>query len=161
MPSTVPGPSEVNEAFHQELTSGQQTALVSWLAFTGTFGVTRAITHGIKDGKGPLGNVSVGGLHVHHYIWGILTVCAVGGVALRGDDRLRRHPALATAYGAGVALIVDEFALLLDLEDVYWSKQGRVSVDLAIGLSSATGSMLAGLPVLRRLRAGRHEGTGR
>ena len=123
--------------------------------------MVRAITHSIKDDKGSLGNVSVGGLHVHHYLWGILTVSAVGGVALRGDDRLRRHPALATAYGAGLALIVDEFALLLDLEDVYWAKQGRVSVDLAIALSSATGSALAGLPVLRRLRAGRSKRAGR
>lgn len=161
MSATVPGPGEVRTAFREELTSGQQTALVSWLAFTGTFAVVRAITHSIKDQKGPLGNVSVGGLHLHHYMWGILTVSTVGGVALRGDDRLRRHPALATAYGAGLALIVDEFALLLDLQDVYWSKQGRVSVDLAIGLSSATGSMLAGWPVLRRLRSGRHLGTER
>ncbi len=153
MPSTVPGSSEIRQAFHEELTSPQQTALVSWLAFTGTFGLARAITHAIKDGKGS--NISVGGLHLHHYMWGILTVSGVGAVALRGNDRLRRHLALATAYGAGLALIVDEFALLLDLEDVYWSKQGRVSVDLAITLSAAAGSMLAGLPVLRRLRAGR------
>jgi len=48
-------------------------------------------------------------------------------------------PLVATAYGAGLALIVDEFALLLDLQDVYWAKQGRESVDLAIGLSPPPG----------------------
>jgi hypothetical protein len=63
---------------------------------------------------------------------------------------------VATAYGAGLALIVDEFALLLDLRDVYWTKQGRVSVDLAIGLIATTGSVLVGLPVLRRLRRNRY-----
>jgi hypothetical protein len=59
---------------------------------------------------------------------------------------------VAIAYGAGLALIVDEFALLLDLQDVYWAKQGRQSVDLAIGLISTTGTVLAAMPVGRRLR---------
>jgi hypothetical protein len=155
MPSTVPTPTEVQQAFHEELHPGQQTALISWLAFTTTFAIVRAITYSIRDGKGPLRNLSVGGVHLHHYMWGIFTVASVGGVALRGDDRFRRHPAVATLYGAGLALIVDEFALLLDLEDVYWSQQGRLSVDVAIGLISAAGSVLAGLPVLGRLRRNR------
>lgn len=153
--TAIPRPDEVNRAFHEELHPGQQSALVSWLAFTGTFALVRGITYSIKDGEGPLHNLSVGGIHIHHYLWGILTVSAVGGVAIRGEDRLRRHPLVATAYGAGLALIVDEFALLLDLSDVYWTKQGRVSVDLAIGLISTTGSVLVGLPVLRRLRRNR------
>jgi hypothetical protein len=155
MVSPVPAPSEVKQAFHEELHPGQQSALISWVAFTAMFAVVRGITYSIKDGRGPLHDVSVGGLHLHHYMWGILTVSTVGGVALRGEDRLRRHPLVATAYGAGLALIVDEFALLLDLKDVYWAKQGRASVDLAIGLISTTGSVLVGLPVLRRLHRNR------
>ncbi len=157
MAPSIPSAGEVNQAFHEELHPGQQSALISWLAFTGTFGLVRAITHSIKSGKGPVHNISVGGTHLHHYMWGILTVTVVGGVAIRGDDRTRRHPLVATAYGAGLALIVDEFALLLDLRDVYWAKQGRDSVDLAIGLISTTGSILVGLPVLRRLRRN-HQG---
>jgi hypothetical protein len=152
MAPSVPRPSEVKKAFHEELHPGKQSALISWIAFTVTFAGVRAITYSIKDGKGPLRNVSVGGVHLHHYMWGILTVTTVGGVAIRGEDRLRRHPIVATAYGVGLALIVDEFALLLDLRDVYWAKQGRVSVDLATGLISSAGSVLVGLPVLRRLR---------
>lgn len=151
MPDAVPRPKEVKEAFHQELHPERQSALVSWTAFTTTFATVRAITHLIRAGKGPLHNVSVGGRHLHHYMWGILLVTIVGGVSLRGSDRLRRHPVVATAYGSGLALIVDEFALLLDLEDVYWAKQGRSSVDLGIGLIAAAGSTLAGWPVLRRL----------
>lgn len=154
-PPPLPPPSEVKQAFHEELHPGQQSALISWLAFTATFGGVRALTYSIKDNKGPFRNVTVGGVHLHHYMWGILSVATVGGVALRGEDRLRRHPVVATAYGAGLALIVDEFALLLDLRDVYWAREGRVSVDLAVGLIALTGSVLAGLPVLRRLRANR------
>ena len=148
----VPTARLVNDAFHEELHPGQQSAFISWMAFTITFITARVITHKIRAGKGRLHNVSVGGTHLHHYMWGILTVSTVGGVALRGEDRLRRHPLVATAYGAGLALIVDEFALLLDLQDVYWAKQGRESVDLAIGLISTTGTVLVGMPVIRRLR---------
>jgi hypothetical protein len=54
-------------------------------------------------------------------------------------------------YGAGLALIVDEFALLLDLKDVYWAKEGRISVDVGIGGISLAGSYFAGLPVLREV----------
>jgi hypothetical protein len=153
----VPTARQVNDAFHEELHPGQQSALISWLAFTVTFITVRVITHKIRAGKGRLHNVSVGGVHLHHYMWGILTNSTVGGVALRGEDRLRRHPLVATAYGSGLALIVDEFALLLDLSDVYWAKQGRQSVDLAIGLISSTGTVLVGMPVIRRLR---REGKG-
>lgn len=155
MPSPVPHPAEINQAFREELHPGQQTALSAWLAFTATFAVVRGITYSIKAGRGPLHNLTPRGLHLHHYLWGILAVSSVGGAALRGDDRARHHPVLATAYGAGLALIVDEFALLLDLEDVYWAAQGRVSVDVAVGIIATTGSALAGWPVLRRLRANR------
>jgi hypothetical protein len=55
-------------------------------------------------------------------------------------------------YGAGLALVIDEFALLLDLRDVYWAKEGRVSVDLAIGSIAVTGTALAAQPLLRGLR---------
>jgi hypothetical protein len=155
MVTPLPAPSEVKQAFHEELHPGQQSALIGWVAFTATFAVVSTITYSIRAGRGPLHNISVGGLHLHHYMWGILTVSSVGGVAIRGDDRLRRHPLVASAYGTGLALIVDEFALLLDLKDVYWAKEGRSSVDLAIGLISTTGSVLVGLPVLRRLHRNR------
>jgi hypothetical protein len=155
MATTVPTPAELNQAFHEELRPDQQSALISWLAFTGTFATVRAITHAIKDGEGPLHNVTVGGVHIHHYMWGILMVSVAGGIAVGGDDRLRRHPLIATTYGSGLALIVDEFALLLDLKDVYWAKQGRDSVDLAIGLIASTGSVFVGWPILRRLHRNR------
>jgi len=142
---------DVLDAFHEELDPGQQSALISWLAFAATFGAVRGITYSIKDGKGPFGNMSVGGEHLHHYMWGIGLLTGVGGIAVRGAEQHRRHPATALAYGAGLALVVDEFALLLDLKDVYWARQGRVSVDLAIGGIAATGSYFAALPLLRRL----------
>ena len=142
---------DIVDAYHSELDAGQQSALISWLAFTGTFGGVRGITHAIKDGKGPFRNMSPGGEHLHHYMWGIGMLTGVGAVAVRGTESLRRHPVTAVVYGVGLALIADEFALLLDLKDVYWAKQGRISVDLAIGGSSAVGSYFAALPLVRKV----------
>lgn len=90
--------------------------------------------------------MSAGGRHLHHYNIGILLLAAVGGIALRGAERHRRHPVTATAYGSGTALIVDELALLIDLEDVYWAREGRTSVDAAIGLLALGGVYLAAVP---------------
>jgi hypothetical protein len=143
---------DVRAVFHEELDPGQRAALLSWLAFTVTFGAVRGITYSIRKGEGPFHNLSIGGAHLHHYMWGIGMVSGVGGVAVHGEDARRRHPGVALAYGAGLALIVDEFALLLDLKDVYWAKQGRVSVDLGIGASSLAGTYFAALPLLRALR---------
>jgi hypothetical protein len=143
---------DVRDAFHSELDAGQQSALISWLAFTSTFAAVRGITYSIREGKGPFGNLSVGGEHLHHYMWGIGLLAGVGGIAVRGDERQRRHPFTAASYGSGLALIVDEFALLLDLKDVYWAKEGRISVDVAIGGISFTASCFAALPIVRRIR---------
>jgi hypothetical protein len=139
-------------AFFEDLDRGQRAALLSWLAFTATFGAVRGITYSIKAGRGPFGNLSLGGEHLHHYMWGIGLLSGVGGVAVHGEDKQRRHPLVAISYGAGLALIVDEFALLLDLKDVYWAKQGRISVDLGVGASSLAGTYFAALPLIRALR---------
>src|ERR1700734_4093073 len=118
MAITSPFAHDVRTVFYEELDPRQRSALLSWLAFTATFGAVRGITYSIKDGKGPFRNLSVGGAHLHHYMWGIGLVSGVGGVAVHGESRHRQHPLVATAYGTGLALIVDEFALLLDLKDV-------------------------------------------
>jgi hypothetical protein len=142
----------VHRAIQRELDQHQRAALYSWLAFTGTFAAVRGITYGIKTGHGPFRNLSAGGEHLHHYLWGIGMLAGVGAVAVRGSDRQRSHPAVAISYGSGLALIVDEFALLLDLKDVYWARQGRISVDLGIGAIAAAGCYFAALPALRALR---------
>jgi len=156
-----PPPSAVHTAYHEELDAGQRAALLSWLSFTTTFAAVRGITYSIRAGKGPFGNITAGGEHLHHYMWGIGLLSGVGAVAVHGDDVHRRHPAVAFSYGSGLALIVDEFALLLDLEDVYWARQGRISVDIAVGAIAVAGSYFAALPVLRRLRRERRAEAGR
>jgi hypothetical protein len=98
----------------------EQSLIVAWGGFGATFGVTRAITHWIRAGHGPAsGGMSAGGRHLHHYNIGILLLAAVGGVALRGEERHRRHPVTATAYGSGAALIVDTAIGLIALGGAY------------------------------------------
>src|ERR1700722_19773896 len=150
-------PRALRHAFREELDPGQRAALLSWLAFTSTFAGVRGITYAIRSGKGPFGNLSVGGEHLHHYMWGIGILAGVGAVAVGGEEHHRRHPVVAVSYGSGLALIVDEFALLLDLKDVYWARQGRISIDVGVGAIALTGSYFAALPVLRRLKRDRTE----
>jgi hypothetical protein len=128
-----------------------QIALVGWTAFTATFAGVRALTWAIRNDVGPFRNVSLGGAHIHHYMWGILLLGVSGGAALSIPPTEDSTTTLATVYGVGAALVVDEFALLLDLEDVYWAKQGRISVDIGVGVISVLGSYLAAIPFWRYL----------
>jgi len=145
-------PSDGSPAVGEVMDPCQRSALISWLAFTATFATVRGITYSIRAGRGPFRNLSLGGEHVHHYLWGIGLLAGVGAIAVRGDESLRQHPVVAVCYGSGLALIVDEFALLLDLRDVYWARQGRISVDLGIGGVAVAGSYFASLPLLRSLK---------
>jgi hypothetical protein len=150
-PAGASARERVRHAYRHDRGPRERAALLSWAGFTVTFGGVRAITHAIRAGVGPFTNMRLGGEHLHHYMWGIGMLAGVGGVAIHGPQRHRRHPATALVYGTGLALIVDEFALLLDLQDVYWAKQGRISVDLGVGTVALGGTALAATPILRRL----------
>src|ERR1700732_182176 len=101
MATTSPFAKDVRTVFHEELDPGQRSALLSWLAFTTTFAAVRGITYSIRAGRGPFRNLSLGGEHLHHYMWGIGMLSGVGGVAVHGEDAQRKHPAVAISYGAG------------------------------------------------------------
>jgi len=131
----------------ERLEPGEQATVLAWTSFTLTFLGLRGLTHWIRRGHGPLGGgMTLGGEHFHHYNIGIGMLATVAGVGLRGTERQRRHPAAAVAFGAANAMIVDELALLLDLKDVYWAKDGRKSVDVAVSLIAAGATVVAGMP---------------
>ena len=76
------------------------------------------------------GNVETSsGLHIHHLVWGILTIMLTGFLAFSFQPDSPWLELLAVAFGIGCGLTLDEFALWLHLEDVYWSEEGRSSVD--------------------------------
>jgi hypothetical protein len=137
----------LQRAFHEDLSGGRRSAVLAWAAFAGTFGITRGITHWIRDGHGPKsGGMTLHGRHFHHYNVGIAILAGLGALATQGQERYVERPGAAVAYGIGTGLIVDEAALLLDLEDVYWAAAGRTSVDLAIGIIAVGGLAIAGAP---------------
>ncbi len=102
----------LRRVLRDDLDQGQRAALASWLSFTATFAAVRGMTYSIRAGRGPFRNISAGGEHLHHYLWGIAMLAGVGAVAVHGEERYRSHPAVAVSYGSGLALIVDELALL-------------------------------------------------
>jgi hypothetical protein len=132
----------IAHAYRHALSPRQRSAFATWAAFTSTFAAVRGITYSIKYHVGPLHDVKLGNTHLHHYVWGIALVSAAGGVAVYGDDEHRGHPAVGALYGTGLALVVDELALLLELRDVYWQHQGRWSIDAGVGLSGLSGCYL-------------------
>jgi hypothetical protein len=126
------------------------------LAFATTFGATRAVTHMIRAGFGPFGNLVVGRWRIHHFVTGILVAFVAGGLSI-GLRREQLDRWFAILFGSGVALVLDEAALLLELEDVYWSRKGVLSVQITL----ATGALLASLGlVVRLLRRGERDVLG-
>jgi hypothetical protein len=142
--------------FHFKSERRERLFLAS-LGFLVTFGVVRSITHLIKAGVGPFHNVSTGGLHIHHLVWGIFLLLLVGYVWLiqegTGQSRFPSWFSRATAfaYGIGAALTLDEFALWLNLQDVYWAGKGRESVDAVLIFAAFLSVGIWGFPFLAGL----------
>jgi lysyl-tRNA synthetase, class II len=132
----------------QIVVSGRQPALLMLLAMIVTFIVVRVITRMIREGKWGLHNIAPGGLHIHHVVFGVVAMLLAGivGIAFRLTE-----PGLdvvAVVFGIGAALTVDEFALLLHLEDVYWSVEGRQSVDAMVVMVLFTALLITGIAPL-------------
>jgi hypothetical protein len=131
-----------------------ETVLFNLLAgFLGSFALVRLSTWGIRDRWGPFHNVSIGGRHIHHFVPGIVIAFAAGTTALlTNDDELEQR--LALPMGAGIGLTFDEAALLLDLRDVYWTREGLLSVQLSFG---ATAILSIAILTQRMLRRGERQ----
>ncbi|WP_327044454.1 hypothetical protein OG320_22140 [Microbispora sp. NBC_01189] len=92
------------------------------------------------------GNVSVGEMHIHHVVFGVVLTLlgGVAGLILSGVSQ-GWYSFSSAVFGVGAALVLDEFALILHLRDVYWQEEGRTSVDAVFVAIAATGLLLFGL----------------
>jgi hypothetical protein len=136
-------------------TARENALLNLLLAFSATFGLARLSTWSIRrrGSLGPFRNYRLRNRHVHHFIPGIAMAFLAGGTAVATRSE-RLDAWLALPFGAGVALTLDESALLLELDDVYWSESGIVSVQITLTAML----MLSGLALaLRLLRRGEAE----
>lgn len=130
---------------HQIVDTGRLAAFLFFVALLGTFGFIRTSTWMIrKQVSWWPGNVSVGGTHVHHLVWGIFAMMIFGyiGVVHQPDSPWREIVSVLFAIGMGLTL--DEFALWLELKDVYWEKDGRKSIDAMIVAGCLAGIAVVG-----------------
>ncbi|MBH1933552.1 hypothetical protein I5Q34_04475 [Streptomyces sp. AV19] len=123
---------------------GKLPLLLALAAFVLTFLVTRVITRLIRAGKGPFRNIRPGGLHVHHVVPGVVLM-VIGGFGAVSTGRHGLGAVVAAVlFGTGAGLVLDEFALILHLDDVYWTEQGRKSAEIVVLTAALVGLVLAG-----------------
>jgi hypothetical protein len=120
------------------------------VSFMVTLGLVRAITVTIRQsgGIGPIRNVQLGERHVHHFVPGMLVCFVSGGVAFGSQSEAVKRW-MAVPFGGGMALVLDETALLLELEDVYWSEEGILSVQVAFAGLALLAAVAYGVQFLR------------
>ena len=136
---------------YQEV-STRENAMFNLLAsFVGSFVVVRSVTYALRrrPSVGPFRNVRVGRRHIHHFVPGIVIAFASGAAAIvTRDERLEAW--LAVPFGVGMGLTLDESALLLELEDVYWTREGLLSVQITLAVMAMLGALALALRFLWR-----------
>ncbi len=126
------------------------------ISFFLTFACVRALTYSIHHNVGPFHDISMGGRHIHHLVWGILLLLVVGYGWLadigtgQGTSSILLSRLMSLLYGAGAALTLDEFALWLNLRDVYWAREGRASIDMVVLFGSLLAIGTWGAPLFAR-----------
>jgi hypothetical protein len=146
------------------ITSGSaESALktpVAWMfaAILVTFVIARLVTRYIRhrsdrpqaeDSRGPIvGDISLGGIHIHHQVFGILIMLVAGLTLVTATPEGTALSATSAVFGVGVGLVFDEFALWLHLKDVYWANEGRQSIDAMFCVLAITGMLIGGANIV-------------
>ena len=135
----------------------RERAFLSASGFTLAFAIARGITHSIRAGIGPFHNITTGDTHVHHSTFGIFGLLSCGylwtyqwAIGMNPDERWLSRVS-AAGYGIASALTLDEFALWLDLQDDYWDRQGRKSIDAVALFGGLLAMGVAGRGALQEL----------
>jgi hypothetical protein len=127
--------NDITSAYdHHIQAPGKELHFLVLIAFVLSFGFIRTSAHMIRAQVSwwP-GNVRTkGGTHVHHLVWGILLLLSMGYVGIATDIGTPWLELVAIAFGIGMGLTMDEFALWLNLQDVYWQQKGRQSIDAVV-----------------------------
>lgn len=131
-------------SYHDQIVAtGRQPVLLMLVGLVGGFGFIRTSTRLIKARvRWWPGNVSAGGVHLHHEFFGVLLMLGAGGVGFATRTNYPWRESLAFLFGIGAGLVLDEYALLLHLQDVYWTEEGRSSIDAVIVAVVLTGMLL-------------------
>jgi hypothetical protein len=136
---------------YQEVSTHERALFNLFSSFLISFMSSRGLAHALRRRKriGPFRNLVLGDRHIHHFIPGIALAFASGSAAfLVRDERIQSQ--LALGFGAGMGMTLDESALLLELEDVYWSERGLLSVQIGLIFTALMGGLAVALRLLRR-----------
>lgn len=131
-----------------------------FVAFLLTFVITRTITRLIRAGKGPFRNNVSGGVHIHHAVPGIILLIIGAVTSVAADGSSPAGEIAAVLIGIGASLVLDEFALILHMQDVYWSAEGQLSVQVVSLTVAALGLLALGLTPLTSDEGGTRIGFG-
>ena len=148
--------AEVARAGYRGASTRENSMFNLLTSFAATFIAVRSVTYLLRDRRsvGPFRNVRLGRRHIHHFVPGIVIAFAAGAAAiLTRDEDL--EPWLAIPFGVGMGLTLDESALLLELEDVYWTREGLLSVQITLAVIALLGSARAGTTGAAPRRRGR------
>ena len=143
--------AQVARAGYREVSTRENSMFNLLTSFAATFLIARGTTYLLRGRRtvGPFRNLRVGRRHIHHFVPGIvIAFCAGAAAILIRDERV--EPWLAVPFGVGMGLTLDESALLLELEDVYWSREGLLSVQITLAVMAMLGALALGLRFLRR-----------
>jgi hypothetical protein len=133
---------------HQLVEHDRQWLFLVLAGFVGSFAFIRFSTRMIRSPRAPWwpgSVVSESGVHLHHLVWGIGLMIAAGTISFAGFATAPVYEICAVLFGIGIGLTIDEFALWIHLDDVYWAKEGRASVDAAVLIAAITGLLMLGV----------------
>ncbi len=136
---------------YREVSTRENAMFNLFTSFVLTFIAARTVTTLLRGRRslGPLRDMKFGRRHIHHFVPGIVMAFAAGAAAIVTRDE-HVEPLLAIAFGAGMGLTLDESALLLELDDVYWTEEGVVSVQIALAMTAMLSALVLAMRFLRR-----------
>jgi hypothetical protein len=148
--------TSLGKAIHERIPDRPSRRLfVASVSFFLTFAGVRAVVFAVLHQIPPFHFIEHDGRHIHHLVFGIVILLAVGYGWLadvgtgEDDSSLLLSRLMSILYGVGAALTLDEFALWLNLQDVYWSPQGRTSIDAVILFGALLSATTWGAPLLQ------------
>jgi len=144
----LPSASFITDFYNDQLVAhDRQWLFLVLLGFVGSFAFIRMSTRLMRSPRVPWwpGSIESGGVHVHHLVFGIVTMMVAGTISFTGFAVSPIYEICAVFFGIGAGLTIDEYALWVHLDDVYWAEEGRRSIDATVIATAALLLILLGV----------------